>query len=123
MDRRSFLMGLGLAGLGTTGAPGIRGVGLALAQGGTDQSSEEHPWGNPVVDMHFHCRRTPEANLLHHLERAMHGRIIREEFSACVHAHVQHVGNRLSAIADLEGPGVVACAMTGRAGRVDTRKE
>jgi uncharacterized protein len=66
MDRRSLLR-LGLAGLGgTTCVPGmIRGVGLALAQGGTDQSSEEHPWGNPVVDMHFHCRRTPEANLLH----------------------------------------------------------
>jgi hypothetical protein len=66
MDRRSLLMGLGFAGLGTSGAPGmIRGMGLALAQAGIDQSSEEHPWGNPVVDMHFHCRRTPEANMLH----------------------------------------------------------
>lgn len=66
MFRRSLLMGLGIAGLRTTGALGmIRGVGLALAQGGIDQSSEEHPWGNPVMDMHFHCRRTPEANLLH----------------------------------------------------------
>lgn len=66
MDRRSLLIGMGLAGMRSTDAAGIiRRVGLALAQGGTGQSSEEHPWGNPVVDMHFHCRRTPEANLLH----------------------------------------------------------
>ena len=66
MNRRSLLMGFGLAGLGAAGAPRIiRGTGLALAQGGIDQGSERYPWGNPVLDMHFHCRGTPEANLLH----------------------------------------------------------
>src|SRR5579871_1127221 len=66
MDRRSLLMGMGLVGMRSIDAGGIiRRVRLAFAQDGTDQSSEEHPWGNPVVDMHFHCRRTPEANLLH----------------------------------------------------------
>ena len=67
MDRRSFVTGLGLVGLNATGALGmIRGVAQDAAQtSGNEETSEEHPWGNPVVDMHFHCRRTPEANLLH----------------------------------------------------------
>src|SRR5580700_11836641 len=66
MDRRSLLIGMGLVGMRSTDAGGIiQRARLAFAQAGTGQGPEEHPWGNPVVDMHFHCRRTPEANLLH----------------------------------------------------------
>jgi uncharacterized protein len=68
MDRRSLLTGLGLAGLATSRAPGmIRGIGLALAQepAQTNRNEQPYEWGSPVVDMHFHCRKTPEANVLH----------------------------------------------------------
>ena len=30
-----------------------------------EATSEKYPWGNPVLDMHFHTRKTPEANFLH----------------------------------------------------------
>jgi len=71
MNRRSFLTGLGLTGLGSVAAPGlIEGVGSALAQGTeqttkqSDSAAPEYPWGTPLLDMHFHSRATPEADLL-----------------------------------------------------------
>jgi hypothetical protein len=72
MDRRSILIGLGLTGVRSVAAPRLIGdAGSALAQD-TEQTTKkneptasEHPWGTPVLDMHFHSRATPEADLLH----------------------------------------------------------
>jgi hypothetical protein len=64
--------GIGLTGLGSVATPRlIEGLGSALAQG-TEQttkesgsSAPEYPWESPVLDMHFHSRGTPAADLLH----------------------------------------------------------
>lgn len=74
VNRRSLLLGLGLAGVGATdGLRLVSGFGSALAQSAaqmTDGSggwggAEEYPWGSPVVNMHFHCRKTSEAAFQH----------------------------------------------------------
>jgi predicted TIM-barrel fold metal-dependent hydrolase len=69
MNRRSFIKGLSLTGLGVaTTAPGLmEGVSSALTRDPA-QAEGNKPnleWGNPVVDMHFHCRNSVEANLRH----------------------------------------------------------
>src|ERR1700758_465721 len=48
MDRRALLTSLGA---------------VALASPSRAQSA--HPWSSPVIDMHFHMRRTPELNVAH----------------------------------------------------------
>jgi predicted TIM-barrel fold metal-dependent hydrolase len=71
MDRRSLLIGLGLTGLGAVAAPLIRSDGSTSDQGtaqatkSSDSTAEVYPWGTPVLDMHFHSRETPEADLRH----------------------------------------------------------
>jgi len=66
MDRRSVLIGLGLTGLRAVAAPALI---EAQDPGQTTKKSEpaasEPPWGTPVLDLHFHSRATPEADLLH----------------------------------------------------------
>lgn len=56
MNRRWFLIALVLTGL-------AQGPEQTTRQ--SDSAAPEHPWGTPVLDMHFHSRSTPEADLLH----------------------------------------------------------
>lgn len=68
MDRRLVLKSLGFAGLSAAAASGLmRGASSALAQSSMhfDGGTGAFEWGNPVLDMHFHCRETPEACLQH----------------------------------------------------------
>src|SRR5580704_5691135 len=52
MDRRSVLAGMG-----------AMAVGPAFAQGAAPDDIPH--WSSPVIDMHFHTRPTPEANIAH----------------------------------------------------------
>lgn len=70
MKRRSLLTGLGLTALGAAATPGLGwSIDSTLAQEPTrmtkEHGPEEYPWGGPVLDMHFHSRKTPEADFLH----------------------------------------------------------
>lgn len=67
MNRRSFITNLGLTGLAVTALPGVmQGMGSAFTRDLAQQEDDlNYEWGNPVVDMHFHCRDTVEGNLRH----------------------------------------------------------
>ena len=53
----------------------------------------------------------------------MQMRLVGEELPGRVDRHAEHVGDGLVAVVDLERLGVVARAVTGRAGRIDARQE
>ncbi len=50
MDRRAVLISLG-----------------AIALASPSRAQSVRPWSSPVIDMHFHMRRTPELNIAHQM--------------------------------------------------------
>jgi len=70
MDRRQLIKNLAAASLVSNGIAGMKPIALAMSTVATSANSDaelnqENEWGNPVIDMHFHCRSTPKANHEH----------------------------------------------------------